>query len=238
MVTGHRKALVLYSKVPEFLPQAPEEPYAGIPWTELDALFFAMFDDVIETASSLDYIDLHILKAEQDFSNDFLSRLGSKVNVIDLPQSAKNEEVHYAFDLMFANKYEHVIVLLEPHPLVTNHDLRSAFGLLQYDDDSIVIGQHANGKYFLVGLKSDHSDMFLPDGEKNIFSENNCLLQRICDNEMMVFPVLPKYSLDTGINLQRLKFDLEELAGGNGFSHRTRTMFKTIDKKYKFRRSR
>jgi len=238
MISNNRKALVLFPKSPELLRRTPEEPYAGLPWTDLDSLYSAMFDDVIETASSLDAVDLFILKNGQELSPDFQTRIAGKVEIIELPKNGIGEEEYYAFETLFSKKYDQIVLLLEPHPLLTKYDLRTIFELLQYDDDCIVVGQHADGNFYMLGLKSNHSEIFSIDGDPDLTKRQYRFMQRLCKEEIMVFPLLPKYSLDSGTNLLRLKLELEELAGGNGFSRRTRTMFKTLDKKYKIRRSR
>jgi glycosyltransferase A (GT-A) superfamily protein (DUF2064 family) len=236
MDSTNRKALVIFSKPPELGRRTPDEPYAGLPWTDLDSLFFAMLDDLIETANEIESTDIYILRFNQEFSGDFLTRFGTKVQVLDLPTGSSNDAIHFAFETMFGKMYEHVLLLLEPHPLITKHDLITAFEMFHFDDDCVVIGQHLDGNYFLIGLKSYHTDLFDSDDGGEQTKQPSYLLERLCNREVMVFPMLPKYSLDSGTNLYRLKYELEELAGGNGFSKRTRAMFKTIDKKYKIRR--
>ncbi|MBI5214826.1 MAG: DUF2064 domain-containing protein [Ignavibacteriae bacterium] len=238
MYVRNKKALVIFSKAPELAHRAPDEPYAGLPWTDLDALYSAMFDDVLETALTLPSIDVYILKNDPEFSNEFLIRLNPKVQILEHPNTALHERVHYAFETLFSLKYEQVVLLLEPNPLMTKADLRNTFELLHYDDDSVVVGQNSNGKCFLLALKSDHSDLFEAMGDTDVFSNEQCFFERICERELMVFPIPPKYPLDTGSSLHRLKVELEELAGGNGFSQHTRTMFRSIDKKYRLRKFR
>ena len=238
MVLRNRKALVIFSKAPELVRRAPDEPYAGLPWTDLDALYFAMLDDVIETANTIDALDIYILKSGEDFSKEFNARFDQKIQIIEAPESAQGEEAQFAFEMMFAKHYEHVVMLLEPHPMIARHDLMAAFGLLQYDDDSVVLGQRSDGKYFLFGLKANHSELFENENQSEIIVKHQRLLERFCEHEIMVFPMLPRYPLDNGANLERLKNELEDIANGNGFSQRTRSMFKMIDKKYRIRRSR
>ncbi len=233
----NKKALVIFSRVPELSRRTPEEPYAGLPWTDLDALYSAMFDDVLETAISLAGVDVFILRNEQEFSNEFLSRINAQVQVLELQSTSLNEQVRFAFETLFSKHYEHIVLLLDPNPLMTKQDLLSTFELLHYDDDCVVVGQNNDGKLYLLALKSNHAEIFESSGDAEIFS-NQQLLEHVCDRELMVFPMPSKYTLDTGTNLQRLKLELEELAGGNGFSHHTRTMFRAIDKKYKTRRFR
>ncbi|MBI3194913.1 MAG: DUF2064 domain-containing protein [Ignavibacteriae bacterium] len=238
MNVRNKKALVLFSRVPELSHRNPDEPYAGLPWTDLDALYSAMFDDVLETALTLPSIDVFVLKNEQELSNEFLARFNSKIQIIEHLNTALHEQIRHAFESLFIHKYEQVVLLLEPNPLMTKMDLRNAFELLQYDDDCVVVGQNSDGKCFLLALKSNHSDMFETMTDTDMISNEKCFFERICERELMVFPIPAKYPLDSGSNLHRLKTELEELAGGNGFSHHTRTMFRAIDKKYRIRKPR
>ncbi len=234
----NKKALVIFSNVPELAHRTPDDPYSGLPWTDLDALYSAMFDDVLETALALPSLDVFVLKNEQEFSNEFLTRLNAKIQILEHPNTTLNEQVRFTFDTLFSNKYEQIVLLLEPNPLTTKADLRNAFELLQYDDDCLVVGQSSDGKCYLLALKSNHSDIFESAGDTDVFSNHQCFFERVCERELMVFPLPSKYPLDTGTNLNRLKVELEELAGGNGFSHHTRTMFRAIDKKYRIRKPR
>jgi hypothetical protein len=238
MSARNKKALVLFTKVPELSRRTPEEPYSGLPWTDLDALYSAMFDDVLETALTLPSIDVFVLKNEQEFSNEFITRLNSRIQILEHGNTAIHEQVRFAFETLFSDKYEHIVLLLEPNPLMTKSDLRNVFDMLQYDDDCVVVGQNTDGKCFLLAMKSNHSDIFEIPGDIDGVSIERCFFEQICGYELMVFPLPMKYPLDTGTNLQRLKTELDELAGGNGFSHHTRTMFRAIDKKYRIRKPR
>ncbi len=228
----NKKAIIIFSKTPELSKRSPDEPYSGLPWTDLDALFFAMFDDVIELVNSMSAIDLYVVKSSADISNEYMHKSGFNAQIIESQGKTIGEEIHHVFDTMFSKKYEQVVILLDPNPLVTKRELRVVFDILHYDDDCIVVGEYGDGKYYLLGLKSNHSDVF----ENDVTVRIQELLMGFCKRDMMIFPMLPKYSLDNGTNLYRLKNDLEEISGGNGFSIRTRTMFKTLDKKYKIRR--
>ncbi len=236
MAFNNRNALVIFSKPPELERREPTEPYAGLPWTDLDSLFFAMLDDLLETAVRLESVDIYILRFDHSFPDESISRFGARIQIIDLPRTTTNEAIQFSFETLFGKSYEYVLLLLEPHPLITLRDLQTALNMFQYDDDSAVIGQHQDGNFYLIGLKSNHSDLFISGEETR--ERPQFLLARLCEREVMMFPMLPKYSLDSGASLHKLKYDLEEIAGGNGFSKRTRTMFKILDKKYKVRRSR
>ena len=56
----HNKAIVLLSKVPQINRSNRDEPFAALPWDDLDTLFTAMLGDVAEIACHVDFADVFL----------------------------------------------------------------------------------------------------------------------------------------------------------------------------------
>ena len=233
----HNKAILLFSKVPQINRSNRDEPFAALPWDDLDTLFTAMLGDVAEIACHVDFADVFLYRDGAELSDDILSHLRTRIEVCDLPPGSFSEQVQQAVENAFAQHYDRVVVVLDNHPLMTSTLLRNIFYQLEYEDDCIVLGPTVEGKCFLLGMKSNYSLLFSPeDGDPLINS--NLLMSRLCATNVVLFPMPISYSLDSGFNLARLKQDVEMLVGAEAvFPHRTYELFKVLDKKYRTKKT-
>ncbi len=231
------KAIVLFSRIPQINRSNRDEPFAALPWDDLDTLFTAMLGDVTESCCLVEDADVFLYRDGAEFSDDLLSRFRPRITICDLPSGSFAEQVQQAVESVFLQHYDRVIVILDNHPLFSTKFLMSVFHQLEYEDNCIVLGPTAEGKCFFLALKSDIHILFNVD-EGDPLSNFNLLMNRMCRSNALLFPTPTGYSLDSGFNLARLKNDIEALAATEEkFPHRTHEMFKMFDKKYKSKKS-
>ena len=228
---------MLFSRTPQINRGNRDEPYAALPWEDLDSLFTAMLGDLLESVSQGDFADVLLYRDASELSDDFLGKLREKIDIRNVSEGSFSEQVQQAIETVFSQGYDRVVAILDNHPLITSEMIRKVFDQLGYEDDCVVVGPTMEGKYFLLGMKSSHSEVF-DITEGNPMTNSNLLLERLCRTNAILFPITMSYALDSGFNLARLKKELDALGSNNvSFPHRTHEIFKTFDKKYRTRKS-
>ena len=228
-----RKAIALFSRVPQINRSNRDEPYASLTWEDLDTLFTAMLGDVVERVCSADVADVFLYRDEKELSDDIFTRVRAKIEMCDLPKGAYAEQIQQVIENIFAQHYDRIVVVLDNNPLTSQDLFKNVFHQLEYEDDCLVYGPTLEGKCYLMGMKSNHSLLFTME-EGDPMGTPDLLMGRLCKSNAFLFPTRLTYSLDSGFNLARLKLDIEKSAGVDAvFPHRTHDLFKMLDKKYK-----
>jgi len=229
-------AILLFSKPPRITRSNQDEPYAALPWEDLDALFTALLGDVLEHACRLTEVDVLLYRHQGDLSDAFLHPFGDRIKCSTLVNGSLSENVHHAVEAAFASLYQRVVVLLENHPIMDTPFLAKIVQQLSYEDDCLVVGPALEGGCFLIGMKSNHSELFEKTDQDPLIKPN-VLLKRLCTTNSILFVTQPTFLLDSGFSLARLKGDLDRADGlSPGFPKRTYEMFKMIDKKYRVKK--
>lgn len=233
----HHHALLFFSHTPEISRGTAGEPFAALPWDDLDALYTALLGDLVEAATQLADVHIFLYRNQAELSDDYFISLRERVELRPALAAPLAEQIQRAVDDAFAADFHRVVVMVENQPAVRTATLQRAFDQLGFEDDCIVVGPTAEGKCYLIGLKSNRGELF-DSGEGDPLGRPNLLLRRLCDADVHLFPILPLYSLDSAVNLARLRNDLETSRGSNGGSlARTRDMFKLLDRKYRLRKT-
>jgi hypothetical protein len=232
-----QSAILLFSKPPRINRSNRDEPYATLPWEDLDALFTALLGDIIEQACRLKEVDVLLYRKRSELSDDFLLPFGDRVKCLDEVHSSFTESVQYAVDQAFAGMYHRVLVLLDNHPVMAAPFLVRVVQQLAYEDDCVVVAPFLDGNCFLLGMKANHSLIF-EKADQDPFAKPYELMKRLCRLDSMLFLMQPTYSLDSGFNLSRLKTELDAADGSSpDFPRRTYEMFRTFEKKYRFKKA-
>jgi hypothetical protein len=233
----HKKnAIILFSKVPQINRSMMDDPYAGVPWTDLDALCTAMLCDVIETAFKVEFLNIVVYRDQTELSDDLFSRFRDRVECRDMHECSFSQQIHQAIESTFGHGFTRIVVVLENNPLLRPNFIRRIFDQLEYEDDCMVISTTIEGKVLLFGMKSNHSSLFAnADGDSLLTTGG--LMQRLCNSNVIIFPTRTSYSIDSGFNLARLQNDMETLVTAKEyFPHRTYDMFKLFNKKYRIKK--
>ena len=230
-------AVVIFSRTPQIARRNPEEPFASLPWDDLDALFTALLVDTIQNVCQLGDADVLLYRNEREFADEFLAPFKTRVRCCDLLERSFTEEVQQAIESAFAEHYHRVLVLLENNPVGIPQRLRRMLDQLGQEDDCVVLAPTADGRCASIAMKANHSWIFDDDGGDPL-AKPHLLLQRLCTLQTLILPQPVTHLLDSGANIARLRDELEGVEDRNGeFPRRTYEMFKVFEKKYKTRKA-
>ena len=228
----HHNAVILFARNAVIDRGGPNEPFAALPWDEIDALFTAMLSDVLESVSDLPRTDVLLYRAQTDISDEFVAGLGDRVKCFEVDGGSFPEQVQQAVDNTFTQGYHRVLVLLENNPLLQTMFLKRAFDQLSYEEDCFVVVPTIEGKCLLVGMKANHSNIF-DNTEGDPIASAHVLLERLCTANANIFPAESRFSLDSGARLVRLRNEIETRAASNeNYPTSTLEIFRRFDKKY------
>ena len=133
-----------------------------------------------------------------------------------LPQRGPNlgERLFHAFEDFFLAGYETVCLINSDSPTLPQPVLREAVDALRKPGDRMVLGEAADGGYYLIGLKRPHHRIFenIAWSTEKVFSQT---LERASEIglETSLLPVW--YDVDDADSIRRL---CAELFSGNGNS--------------------
>jgi len=232
-----QNAVIIFARTPQINRSNPDEPYAALPWEDLDSLFTAILGDLIEHTCRAGDLDVLLYRNPLEFSDEFLQPFRSCVRCFEMQESSVMTQVPGAIEHAFTMHYSRVVVLLENHPLIGSALLAGVLGQLSCEDDCIVIGPTPTGSVYLLGVKSNHPALFR-DEEPDILSKPERFLRSACKENSLLFPIPSQYPLDSGSHLARVRMEIETMPESDAdFPSRTSAMFKSFDKKYKARKS-
>lgn len=230
-------AILLFLRPAQLARRRADEPYAALPWEDVDALFTAVLGDVIQNACQVPGADVILYRNPSELSDDFLAPFGQRVRCCDIGEESLSQEVCRAIDLTFAEHYHRVIAIIDNHPAYSPSLLRKMIDQLGCEDDCVVLNPTIEGRCSVVGMKLNHSWIF-DAAEGDPLASPHLLMERLCKLNAVLIPAPPSYLLNTGTHLARLKSELEALPERTpDFPRRTFEIFKMLDKKYKLRRT-
>jgi hypothetical protein len=230
-------AVVIFSRTPQLARKNADEPYAALPWDDVDALFTALLADSLENACRMNDADLLLFRDEEEFSEEFLEPFKGKVRCHDLVSGSFSLAVHHAIETAFSEHYHRVLLLLDNNPVGIPARLRRMLDQLGQEDDCVVVSPTLEGKCAAIAMKANHSWVFDP-AEADPLAKPHLLMQRLCTLPTIVIPTPVSYLLDSGSNLARFRAELDGLGQPEeGFPRRAYEMFRSFDKKYKPRKA-
>jgi glycosyltransferase A (GT-A) superfamily protein (DUF2064 family) len=228
-----QNAIVVFSKPPRISRTNQNEPYATLPWEDLDALFTSLLGDILEQACRLKDVDVFLHRKRTELSDDFLLPFRDRVKLVDDPGGSFTDSIHHALDHAFGGRYNRVIVLLDNHPHMDAPFLARVVQQLAYEDDCMVVAPSIEGTCFLLGMKMNHGSLF-EKADQDTLVKPDLLMKRLCRLDSMLFLTEPFHSLNSGFSLARLKGELDAADGSTPeFPRRTYEMFRTFDRKYR-----
>ena len=231
----HQNAIIVFSKAPHITRTGSSEPYASLPWDDIDRLFSAFLVDIIQSACRVTETDVLFYRDPAEPLDEFLYPLRDQIVFCELEGKKFGEQVHAAVEKTFASGYSRVVVVLDNHPTLSAKLFMRIFEQLKYEDECIVLGPTVEGKTFLIGMKANYSKMF-DCVEIDPLERQFVLLERICQLEAVLFLIQQKYLLNSGFGIARLRDELETAeVQESGVADRTYEVFKSFDKKYRMK---
>lgn len=231
----NENAILIFSRPPYIHRSHGDEPFASLPWDDLDALFSAFVGDLLETSANVPGADIFFFKTPGEPTDEFLFPLREKILFRDLQGESPADHIRHAVENVFAEHYQRAVVLLDNQPHLTAKYFKKMFDQLTYEEDCVVASPTIDGKCFLVGMKSDLSSLFDPT-DADPLKKPMELMRRLCVIDGVLFLTPQGYLLDSGYNIARLKNALE--APGipdEDYPRRTAEIFKKFTKKYKMK---
>ena len=231
-----RSAIIIFEKNPEITRTDQDEPYAALPWDELEALFDSLLADTIENACQLLDTDVLLYCHPSKLSSDVLSPFRERIRPYGRQESSPAEQVQHAIENAFIEQYQRVLVLFDNHPTMNPKFLGRIIHQLEIEDDCVVIGFTNEGRLIFIAMKNDHSALF-EKTDVDPLTKSDTFLERLSELDVVVFSTPPSYFLDSGYNMARMKGDLEALEEERiHFPQRALTTFRMFDKKYRLRK--
>jgi hypothetical protein len=232
---SQQNAIIIFAVTNQIDRSNHDDPFATLPWDDLDALYTAFLSDMLRVAIQLYDVDVLVYRNTKEISDDFFLSYKYRVKLFDLIEAPIEGQIQSAVENAFQLGYQRVVTLLENNPLISHKLLKLSFTQLGYDDDCIVVGPTDTGKCYLVGMKSDHSSVFrIADNESVRDSEQ--LMQSIMVQDTMIFPLLTLNALDSGVGLLQMKKSLEEGKMNGDTPAKTLSVYKMLEKKYRYRK--
>ena len=235
-VRRNTNAIVLFSKAASVQSGGKDDPFAGLPWTDFDSLFSAMFDDILEQATRVPNTDIIVYRDKTEFSEEALQHFSRAVKCHDVVGKDQGEQLKHAVENAVSLGYQRILVVLENNPLIDTLFLRRIFEQLQYEDECVILGPNIEGTYHLLAFKNTTPLVVGPGEELQAVADG--ILKQVCAAEAVLFLSSQRYALTTGPNLNRLKNEIAVHTGRpDEFPHRTHAAFAEFDKRYKLKRT-
>jgi hypothetical protein len=229
-------AVIVFARTPEVTRSGGGDPFAALPWEDLDSVFHGCAGDIIESALALPETDVIVYRDSRFPPAKLTAPFGDTVEPIDLGEGPIGDAAQQAMESAFLEFYHRVVVVLDNNPLVGEAVMRAATDQLGVEDDCAVVVPADGGAVVLVALKA---------GCRRLFTEAAApaggpwggVLARLCEEELILFPMRPSFLLDTTANIDRLRSSLASLdTGSPGFPKRTEAAFRALEKKYRWKK--
>jgi hypothetical protein len=231
-----QNAILLFARMPELDRSIPDEPYAALPWEELDALSVALFSDLIEQALAVPGADVIFCCRESDNTHNLTAAFPERLRSIVFPDGPLSATVSAMIEHAFDLQYQRAILILDATPLRSPEELQKMFARLNGEDDCIVMTASPDGFCSVLGLRSTHRSMFHPVSP-NLFEKADGLLAFLCEQSAVLCPTPPEAVLNSGLMIARLRDTIVQTReDAPGYPKRTATIFRQLDKKYRMRR--
>ena len=234
----HNKAIVIFTKEPQLAPGNRSDPFSGVAWNDITLLFSSMLIDAVDTFTCVGGADIIVYSHGAEVIREGLVNFRGSSDIRKQQGQTFQENVYLGLESAFQEGYHRILAFLEVNPLFDAESAQRAFAQFNIEDDCLVYGPLDDGSCYMVGMKTNHSNVFQPF-ENGSPTDRFIWLKRLCACDGILFPMADMYAINNGHALLRLKKDLEQqlvrqTAGQSptAYSHRTMEMFKILHKKY------
>ncbi len=213
-----------------------DEPYASLPWEDVDAFSAACIEDLLEQGRAVPHADLVLMHQAVRPSDEFLRSFQGRVHLMELPDRAKVTYPSFIGDFLASTGYTRVIIIFQVFPLLSSKLFSNTFSILGSEDDNVVLGQTPEGSCFYLGLRSPYPQFF-SESSPDLLEKSSGILSMLCKENVILCPIDPVFSLKSGVDLYRLREMIEDIAPDDPlYPKNTAAVFRIFDKKYKPRK--
>lgn len=224
-------AVIFFARTPEVPRSAADEPFAALPWEDLDAIFHAALGDLVNRAVEVPDADVFVYRDERYLPAAKFSRPGGTVTLVDMPPGGFEQAVAQAVEHAFHEHYHRVVVVLENNPLLGRSVIRRAIDLLGTDDDSVVITPAPGGRAGMLAVKANHPSVFA-SGVLNKTGPGG-MLAKLCELDAHLYPTEPVFLVDSPAAIDLLRRTISAMDTSDpGFPSLTSGVFSSLEKKY------
>ena len=234
--TSRHYAIIILAKTPELQRSSPDEPYAALPWDDLDTLSAALIEDQIEQACQVQGAEVVLFFHTARPRDEFLRTFNDRVHYIELSEKNFPHRFSHLSEYLASQPYQRVIVVFENYPLLSAQMFIKSFEHLGSEEEKIVVGQSDDGRCCYVGLRTPYHSFFSEIGQE-LVDKPFGILSHACRQNAILCPTQPLLSLTSGFHLAALRQMIDGMEEGNPvFPGHTANVFKMFDKKYKLRK--
>ncbi len=233
----HPNAIILFARTPELTRSAGSEPFAALPWDDLDSIFHACAGDLVQAAAAVGETDVLVYRGATFPVERLMVSGGNGIRQFEMGPVPFDECVQQAVENAFLEYYHRVTVVVENNPLIGRDAFRTANEQLGVEDDCAVITPAEDDRVVLVALKANYPSLFVGKGGSSD-GRSSGLLSRLCELDALVFPTQPSFTLGTTANIERLRGELSlRDPGSTDFPKRTSAVFRSLEKKYRWKKA-
>jgi hypothetical protein len=233
----NQNAVILFARTAEVARSGGGDPFEALPWEDLDSVFHACAADLLQLTASIPETDVLLYRHAQFPLEKLPVPAGNTVRHFEMPQGGFDDCVQQAIDGAFLEYYHRVTVVLENNPLLDRGVFRLAADQLGVEDDCAVITPTPDGGLVLLALKTNHPSLFAARGGARNGPPSGPLA-RLCELDVMLFPMEPSFALGSTAGISLLRERIATLDPGQpDYPRRTGAAFRSLEKKYKWKRS-
>jgi hypothetical protein len=227
-----QNAVLLFARTPEIRRSVAGEPFAALPWEDLDSIFHACVADVATSAAAIPDADVILYRDETYLPASKMPAQRENLIVMDMPAGEFGAAVGQAVEHAFLEYYHRVAVVLENNPLIGAPMLSRSLGLLGTEDDSVVMTPAGEGRVGMLALKSNHPSIFRqghpgPDG----------IFRKLCELDVQIHPTAPVFSIDSAAAIDRLRGEVDSMdPSAQDYPALTSAVFRRLEKKYRMKK--
>jgi hypothetical protein len=234
-VTKNQDAVLLFARTPQIARSAADEPFAALPWEDLDAIFHACLGDIVNRATGVPDVDVLVYRDERYLPAAKFSRPPEMVRVLDMPAGDFAPAVGQAVEHAFHEYYHRVVVVLENNPLLTAAAISRALDMLGTEDDAVVVLPAHTGGACLLALKANHPSLFPKALSPGGGPEG--ILGKLCQLDAQLYPTEPLFLVDSPAMIDELRRRISALdPAGPDFPALTSGVFRQLEKKYRLKK--
>ncbi len=232
----NQNAVLLFARTPEIPRSAADEPFAALPWDDLDAIFHAALGDIVNRAVEVPDADVLVYRDERYLPGSRFSRPRDSVRIIDMPNGDFSAVAGQAVEHAFLEYYHRVVVVLDNNPLIGAAMISRAIDLLGTDDDAVVVAPAPGGRAGLLALKANHPSLFRGDGHRGVGTGG--VLARLCELDVHLFPTEPVFLVESPETIDLLRRRISGMDPSDpDYPGLTSAVFRSLEKKYRLKKA-